>query len=65
MNQADLFQAAPYIILDTKISTQVLLRLRTQHTDEIPTHQHLYDDEDTGKSEKTDYVDRNFMIPCM
>ena len=58
MNQADLFQAAPYITMDTKISTKALLRLRTQHTDEIPTHNHLYYDEETGKSEKTDYVDR-------
>ena len=58
LNRADLFQAAPYITMDTKISTKALLRLRTQHTDEIPTHNHLYYDEETGKSEKTDYVDR-------
>jgi len=58
LNRADLFQAAPYITMDTKISTKALLRLRTQHTDEIPTHNHLYYDEQTGKSEKTDYVDR-------
>jgi hypothetical protein len=44
--------------MDTKISTKALLRLRTQHTDEIPTHNHLYYDEETGESEKTDYVDR-------
>ena len=58
LNREDLFQVAPYITMDTKISTKALLRFRTQHTDEIPTHNHLYYDEETGNSEKTDYVDR-------
>ena len=44
--------------MDTKIGTKALLRLRTLHTDEIPTHNHLYYDEEARKSEKTDYVDR-------
>ena len=64
LNRADLFQAAPYITMDTKISTKALLRLRTQHIDEIPTHNHLYYDEETGKSEKTDYVDRGMSGLC-
>ena len=58
--QADLFQSAKYISLDTKISSKGLPRFRTQNTEEIPTHQYLYYGDKTHKSEtlNTDYGDR-------
>lgn len=56
--RTDLFKPAPYITMDSNISTKALLCLHTQHTDEIPTHKHLYYDKVTGKSEKTNYGDR-------
>ena len=52
LHRPNLFKPAQYIKLLSKISTKSLLRIRTQHAKEIPTHQALTE----GK--KTAYVDR-------
>ena len=52
LHRPNLFKPASYINLPSKISTKSLLRIRTQHAKEIPTHQALTE----GK--KTAYVDR-------
>ena len=52
LHRPNLFKPAQYIQLHSKISTKSLLRIRTQHAKEIPTHQALTE----GK--KTAYVDR-------
>ena len=41
IDRPDLFKPAPYLTADHQISPKCLFRIRTQHTKEIPTHQHL------------------------
>jgi hypothetical protein len=41
LHRRDLFAPSLYLTLPTRISTKCLLRIHTQHTDEIPTHQYL------------------------
>ena len=41
IDRNDLFHPAQYINSHPTISVKALLRLRTQHSEEIPTHQHL------------------------
>ena len=53
----NLFKPAPYILEDTTISTKCLFRLRTQHSIEIPTHQHLTTA--SGRFGYTKYEDRH------
>ena len=56
INRNDLFHPAQYINSHSTISVKALLRLRTQHSEEIPTHQHL--DSTEGIFQKTLYTDR-------
>jgi hypothetical protein len=56
IHRQDLFQPAQYITTQAKISVKVLLRLRTQHSEEIPTHQHL--NRQDGHMVKSLYTDR-------
>ena len=53
----NLFKPAPYILEDTTISTKCLFRLRTQHSIEFPTHQHLTTA--SGSFGYTKYEDRH------
>jgi hypothetical protein len=56
-DRSDLFKPAPYLLTDTQISPKCLFRVRTQHTKEVPTHNHLRPV--NGKLAHTSYGDRS------
>jgi len=62
--RSDLFKPAPsvtpYLLTDTQISPKFLFRVRTQHTKEVPTHNHLRPV--NGRLAHTSYGDRS--CPC-
>ena len=56
IDRSDLFKPAPYLLSDTQISPKCLFRVRTQHTKEVSTHNHVRPV--NGRLAHTSYGDR-------